>query len=283
MRRTLEALRAQTLVMDRWELLLIDNASSEKLAEKWNLSWHPSGRIIREEEVGLTAARLRALKELKSELLVFVDDDNVLDPEYLEKGLEVSAEWPLLGAWGCQYFAEYDGGMPADWKFDVWSSKLETDLWTNLPDRNAAPFGGGMYLRRAVADAYLQKSATEPMRKLLGRSGTSLSSYEDFDIAFTACDIGYGIGRFKCLKLIHLIPLHRTTKEYVWKITRDSAYSDVIFRYLRGEKPPRRLIQINLTFLYSIFRESCKGRSIRLKIADQIGRRKAIKLLNSIK
>ena len=281
LRRTLEAMHAQTLAKERWELLLIDNASSEKLAEKWDLSWHPSVRIIREDEVGLTAARLRAMREFNSDLLVFVDYDNALLSYYLEKGLQIASEWSCLGAWGCQYFAEYDAGMPTDLQYDIWSSKLETDLWTNLPDRRAAPFGGGMFLRKKIADAYLEKCATEPLRKLLDRSGSSLSSYGDFDIAFTACDIGYGIGRFKSLKLIHLIPGNRSTPEYLWRITRDSGYSDVIFRYLRGEKPPQRLLKRNLSLLYSIVRNLSKGNSVRLQIADELGRRKAIKFLRA--
>lgn len=303
LRRTLEALRKQTLAVERWELLLIDNASARPLkaaevksekVEKWesgkvetwegvkvDLGWHPRARVVREDEVGLTAARLRAFREAKSELLVFVDDDNALFADYLESGLEIASQWPCLGAWGCQYFSEYDNGKNYSREQDVWSSRLETDLWTSLPDRRAAPFGGGMFLRKAVADEYQRKCATEPLRKLLDRAGSSLSSYGDFDIAFTACDIGLGIGRFHKLRLIHLIPAVRLTPEYSWRITRDSGYSDVIFRYLRGEKPPRRLLKRNLSLLYSMARELSKGKSVRLQIADELGRRKAIKFLRS--
>jgi len=38
--RTLAALRAQTLASERWELLLIDNASSPPVAPAWPLIWH---------------------------------------------------------------------------------------------------------------------------------------------------------------------------------------------------------------------------------------------------
>jgi len=279
--RVLEALRKQTLSMERWELLLIDNASKENLAESWDLSWHPSGKIIRENEVGLTAARLRGMREFNSELLVFVDDDNALFPDYLQKGLEVASEWPRLGAWGCQYIAEYESGDSYSDGSDFWSSRLDTDLWTNLKDRRAAPFGGGMFLRKKVSEIYLEKCSTEPLRKLLDRSGSSLSSFGDFDIAFTACDVGYGIGRFKTLKLIHLIPADRSTPNYLWRITKDSGYSDVIFRYLHGEQPPRRLLKRTLSFFYTVVRNLIKGDGVRLLIADELGRIKAIKFLRS--
>src|ERR1022692_4717847 len=84
LRRTLDALKAQTLPKEQWELLLIDNASKEPLADTWDLSWHPQARHIREEALGLTRARLCGISQSKGELLVFVDDDNVLSADYLE-------------------------------------------------------------------------------------------------------------------------------------------------------------------------------------------------------
>src|SRR5438045_2554303 len=73
LRRVLEALRNQTLPKKQWELLLIDNASSEPVAGNWDLKWHPNARHIGEYELGLTPARLRGIKESCGELLVFVD------------------------------------------------------------------------------------------------------------------------------------------------------------------------------------------------------------------
>jgi glycosyltransferase involved in cell wall biosynthesis len=78
--QVLEALRNQTLPLDRWELLLVDNASKEPLtASSSDISWHPYGRHVREEKVGLSSARLCGMREASSDLCVFVDDDNVLN------------------------------------------------------------------------------------------------------------------------------------------------------------------------------------------------------------
>lgn len=83
----LDALNAQTLPKGEWELLLIDNASKEPLAAAWDLSWHPRGRHIRDDEIGLTPARLRGIKESQSEILAFVADDNVLEASYAQKNI----------------------------------------------------------------------------------------------------------------------------------------------------------------------------------------------------
>lgn len=104
--RVLEALKAQTLPREAWELLLIDNASENRLAEAWDLSWHPSARHVREDVLGLTPARLRAISEAAGDVLVLVDDDNVLFPDYLEQCLTIAGEWPILVAWGGQQFPE---------------------------------------------------------------------------------------------------------------------------------------------------------------------------------
>ena len=84
LRRVLDSLGAQTYSKDRWELLLVDNASDEPLATAWPLSWHPNARHVREDELGLTPARLRGIRESRGDVLVYIDDDNVPAPDYLE-------------------------------------------------------------------------------------------------------------------------------------------------------------------------------------------------------
>ena len=42
------------------------------------------------ERLGLTPARLRGIRESRGELLVFVDDDNVLERDYLEVALALA-------------------------------------------------------------------------------------------------------------------------------------------------------------------------------------------------
>src|ERR1700761_1057420 len=85
LKRTLDALNTQTLPKQQWEFLLIDNVSKEPLEKYWDLSWHPHARHVCENELGLTAARLRGIKESSGELLIFVDDDNLLATNYLEQ------------------------------------------------------------------------------------------------------------------------------------------------------------------------------------------------------
>ena len=54
LQRCLVALRAQTMALHCWELLIIDNRSQVPLADRVELSWHPDARVIREQVLGLT-------------------------------------------------------------------------------------------------------------------------------------------------------------------------------------------------------------------------------------
>jgi glycosyltransferase involved in cell wall biosynthesis len=88
--KALAGLRAQEplAVGQRWELLIIDNASDPSLASQIDLSWHPDARIVQEPRLGLTFARLRGCEEARNAILVFVDDDNILAPDYLRRAVE---------------------------------------------------------------------------------------------------------------------------------------------------------------------------------------------------
>ena len=79
---------------------MIDNASSDRLGDVWDLTWHPSGRHLGEDELGLTPARLRGIKEARGDILVFVDDDNVLASDFLERIGPIPQRYPYLGVFG---------------------------------------------------------------------------------------------------------------------------------------------------------------------------------------
>ncbi|MFN9648851.1 MAG: glycosyltransferase, partial [Pseudanabaena sp.] len=112
--RVLKALDLQTLSKEMWELLLIDNASKKILSTEIDLSWHPNSRHIREEQLGLTPSRIRGIKESTANTIVFVDDDNVLNLDYLEVTLGISQKWINIGAWGGQVRADFEVNPP-DW------------------------------------------------------------------------------------------------------------------------------------------------------------------------
>lgn len=286
LRRVLDALDAQTLPKEQWELLLIDNASKEKLANVWDLSWHPRGKIIREDNIGLTSARLRGIKESEGKLLVFVDDDNVPNVDYLANAARLAAEWPMLGAFGASISGEFET-PPPDWIVPYLEClairELDRDYWCNLGGISPAlPCGAGLCVRRQVATVYLQKTTSNSIRKLLGRSGVSLGAGEDSDLAECAVDVGLGTGRFTALKLVHLIPNRRLTADYIVRLYAGLAASEEMLSFLRpkpGFSSPRGW-KGEVRFLFNYL----KSNGIRKKIlrASHKARKQARRLISGL-
>jgi glycosyltransferase involved in cell wall biosynthesis len=246
--RTLAALRAQTLNPSRWELLLIDNASTPPLAA--DLAWHPQARICREEKLGLTWARLRGLQESASRLLVLVDDDNVLSADYLAEAQRLATAWPQLGVWGGAATGEFET-TPPDWTRKYWRylavRDVPQDIWGKFPGiHEGLPFGAGMCVRREVLENYAAQLHGDPRRTGLDPVGRELLRAGDLDLALTAFDCGLGAGRFASLQLTHLIPTARCQLDYLLQLASGAEYSGVLLKYFRGldRGPESRLDQL---------------------------------------
>ncbi|MGD0905255.1 MAG: glycosyltransferase [Terracidiphilus sp.] len=242
--RVLEALKAQTLSRSTWELLIIDNASNPPASPSIDLSWHPNARIIVEAELGIMLARLRAMREFSGELLVFLDDDNVLAEDYLERCLELFAERPDLGAVSGCLMPEYES-PPPEWfaPYESWIAvrRITSSAWSNFVDERSEPVTAGMCLRRSVALAHVNAVRDNPTQRILGSRGSSLLRGEDVALAKNAMKAGYTVGQFSQLKLLHLIPKRRIAPEYLFALYRHLCASGHLISWVdeAGSKPIR--------------------------------------------
>lgn len=252
LQRTLAALAAQTLPRDRWELILVDNASAAPVARDFPLDWHPQGRHVREERVGLVHARLRGIKEASGETLVFVDDDNLLAADYLERVVEIARDYPHLGAWGGRIIGEFET-PPPDWArryFHLLALRDFTrDQWSNRTDNiETVPCGAGLCIRAAIARAYAENVRNSAKRAALDRIGDTLSSCGDTDMALTACDHGLGTGIFTRLTLAHLIPPSRLDPAYLERLGEGMMRSYLLLMSLRHPVEVRRTSRVERWF-----------------------------------
>ena len=270
LQRTLLALKEQTLPATQWELLLIDNASREPLAQGWDLSWLPQARIVREEELGLTHARLRGIRESAGHILAFVDDDNLLEQEYLAHAVRIAEERPDIGAWGGEILGEFEEELP-EWLEPhvecLAVRALKRDAWSNLYGWSPAlPIGAGICLRREVTEHYAGLCVGHPLRRNLDRRGASLGCGGDVDMAYCAIDMAMGLGRFKCLRLLHLIPRNRLQREYVLGVISGARSAAVLVDSLREEtrriRPDGRSLWCNIHFLRQWLRAGSFERSV---------------------
>lgn len=267
--QVLGALQVQTLQAREWELLVVDNASQDPVAPRFDISWHPNGRHAMEPTLGLTPARLRGIAESKADLLVFVDDDNVLDTDYLEQASRLAHEYPFLGAWGGQLLPEFER-EPPEWTQRYWPmlaiATFSRDVWSNLTDQlTTTPCGAGLCVRARVAKEYARLCNEGGYRRNLDRRGASLASCGDSDLALMACDLGLGTGRFVRLQLKHLIPPSRLTVDYLSRLAEEMTFSGHLLGALRGHRPSapaRQRLVGRLIKLYHRWRLPHEHRSI---------------------
>jgi glycosyltransferase involved in cell wall biosynthesis len=227
LQRTLVALRDQSLPSDLWETIIVDNASSRPLAkEQWPGIAPANARVVREPRPGLTYARQCGVRETGGPFLVFVDDDNVLAPDYLEYVLRIFTEHPRLGACGGRCVPEF-AAVPPLWVHEFFPLLALRDYGDDpvissegseggYPTR-AAPIGAGMAMRREAMETWLNSS---PASALADRVGDELSSAGDNDIVLTLLAHGWHVGYFPELKLTHLIPATRLVPKYLERLNR---------------------------------------------------------------
>ncbi len=252
LRRTLDGLGAQTLERDRWEVLLIDNASDDPWETPTDAAAGLSRfRRIEERTLGLTAARLRGIAESQGGVLVMVDDDNVLSPDYLARVLERFGVDPNLGALGGRSVPDFESPPPA-WarEFDgllalrdLGPAPLQADWREGRPREYplCAPIGAGMALRREGAAAYAAALGNDPRRRSLDRTGARLTSGGDNDLVMTVLEAGHTVAYDPGLTLTHLIPAARCTREYLGRLNRAIARSWVRVQALHGIRPWRAI------------------------------------------
>jgi glycosyltransferase involved in cell wall biosynthesis len=279
----LDALSKQTLSKDDWELLIVDNASETLLATSIDLSWQPSARVVREETLGLTPARLLGIREARGELLVFVDDDNVLDPDFLQVALQTAAQKTFLGSWSGQCRPGFEQ-QPPEWTRRYWGNlvirQFENDVWSNLPRlADTMPCGAGLCVRRSVAEHYLKLHESGRRSFQLDRAGELLLSGGDNDLAACACDLGFGVGLISALKLTHLIPPERLTEDYLARLTEGIHFSSIVLDSDRGIPVLHRMTMGRLIDFLRTMRLPQPHR--RILRAAYRGRNRAAQKLNS--
>jgi glycosyltransferase involved in cell wall biosynthesis len=237
LRRTLESLKGQTLPVESWELLLVDNASKEPLAKSWDLSWHPHARHVREDEIGLTPARLCGIREGRGELLVFIDDDNVLAPDFLEAAAGISRRYPQLGVFGAgRLEPEFEVPPPAEVKHLLCMLALRTVVtafWSNNPrDTACLPWGAGLCVTRETANNYTKLVEQLNIQKVLDRRGQRLFGGGDDLFSWAAAALGKGFGIFPELRITHLISQGRLQRSYFVRLIHDHQFSQAVLHHM---------------------------------------------------
>ena len=165
-----------------WEFLVIDNASSDATPRLLAATdWWPSGaavRIVREEKLGLSNARNRALREARGDYLLFMDDDETPDPAWLTAYEQVMREHQP-DALGGRIEVLFEDGARPPWLQDEllgFLGKLDHGAARWLTEPATPIFGGNFAFRRSVFERIGDFDTA------LGRQGAANIGGEDTEI-----------------------------------------------------------------------------------------------------
>jgi glycosyltransferase involved in cell wall biosynthesis len=212
---TIRKAAAQTLTSGSFEIVVVDNGSSDNtpdvVRECQSTIKNVSLRYIIEEEVGLSAARNTAIKEANGQILCFLDDDAVPEPEWLEQLVRGYASNPRVMSVGGAIIPIYEAALPVwfpkDMEF-IFKPVVQSDELhrVNYP---YYPYGANFSFRAEAVKlvGFFNTS--------LGYKGKNLIPCEETEFLLRLEKTGYDILMEPRAIVRHIIPANRLTRHYL--------------------------------------------------------------------
>jgi glycosyltransferase involved in cell wall biosynthesis len=226
---TLAHLKAQESRNVEWEVLLVDNASTDDgvqvALECWNEGPAPL-RVIHEPRLGVGYARERGFAEAKYEFVAFVDDDNWVASDWVATAFQTLAGEAGLGAVGSIRDPAFE--VPAPEWFEKFHSSYailtERDLREARQPANYLPTAG-LCVRKTAWTRLVRQGFRFQLR---GRSGRRLWGGEDTELTLALGLNGWCLRTEPRLRLQHFMPAHRLSWSYLRRLQRGDGASWVM-------------------------------------------------------
>ena len=240
--RSLRALATQTLDTSRYELIIVDNNSKPPL-DKARLE-RLAGRdlnLVVEMRQGLTFGRVCGFESAQADRVCFIDDDNELNPGYLETVLAIAEKEPKLGVFGGICHGAFE-------KRIGW---LQRAFLPHLGVRNIGtadrtgegsswgehePIGAGIVVRKEIGQFYCDFVNNAEAAAGLGRTGGHLLSGEDSLLSRMSFLLGYQVAYRPDLQLRHHITSPRLKMKYLKRLMDGHGRSYVNLERIMGRE-----------------------------------------------
>jgi len=217
------------------EVILVNNASADDTVIRGIKAWESFSkgeiafRIIEQPVPGLLHARKKGIEEASYDILVFCDDDNHLQSDYIRIAWKIMNERRDVGiAGGC-----VDPKLPfypGRW-IEANYAALAIGTQGVEPKYTDWVFGAGMVIRKQIYER-LRRSGIDLM--LSGRLRSKQTSGDDAEICQLARFIGYKVFYTPALRLGHQIAVHRLKKADFIKANYKNVFH-AVYLYLLEE------------------------------------------------
>jgi len=212
-----------------WEVVVVDNASTDGAAEVARSCWQNGPaplRVVEEPCLGVRYARERGLAEAKYSFLGFVDDDNWVANDWVRSAYEIISSDPALGAVGSIRTPACEVSPPA-WFANVhFAYAILTDHeFEQMQEPPPYLPTAGLCLRRVAWDKLIQNGFHI---QLTGSMGTKIVGGEDAELTRSLQLSGWKLRVDQRLRLQHFMPSNRLQWAYARRLLRDYGASDVL-------------------------------------------------------
>lgn len=238
----LKSIAQGSLCTDYYEIVLVDNNCTDNTrseVERFCADF-PAVRLHYHVETnqGLSHARNRGIKESKGDLLVYVDDDATVNPEYLATYADWFASHPETDAAGGPIIPHYETGAEPKWMTYFIKRLLTGYLYFGnkpgpFPGKNY-PGGGNAAYRSSV----FEKVGLYNVE--LGRNGNNLGGGEEKDIFDKMSRSGMQFTYLPDAILYHSIPGYKLEPDYFNRLTQGIGQSERARTLKIGRKSYRK-------------------------------------------
>lgn len=215
----LESIAANDLAKEEYEILLVDNNCTDNTREVCEAFAEAhkdvNFRYVVEPEQGLSAARNKGIKEAKGDLIVYIDDDALVDEWYLRTIVEYLNAHEDIDAVGGPIIPMYETEEPK------WMAYHTKELVTGYlyqgekvgPFKKRYPGGGNAAFRAKVFERIGLFNTN------LGRKGNGLMGSEEKDIFDKMQTHNMQVLYLPKMILHHIIPQSKLEADYFNRLT----------------------------------------------------------------
>ena len=214
---TLDSLAAMSAPSFSWNVIVVDNNSSDATPETVNsrIASFPAPLIyLRDSRQGKSYALNTGLDNTKATFIAFTDDDVRVDPRWLESAISPMIASDAVAYTGGAVRPIWGGPRPAwlpDDRGDLWGAIATVDYGPErftFEDRRRIPLGANMAVRRAVIE---RVGGFHPG---LGRTAGSLLGQEQAEFFYRTRGEGFAGVYVPEMAVLHHVPASRLTKRY---------------------------------------------------------------------
>ena len=223
-----------------WDILVVDNNSTDQTREvvaQYQQNSPIPIRYCMEQRQGAGFARQRAMAETGSELVGFLDDDNIPDVTWVSAAYRFGQNYPKAGAYASRISGDFEIELPPEFErlvpfFAITQRGNSPRIYA--PQHKILPPTAGLVLRRQAWNE------TVPEHLILsGPTESNMLPGEDIEMLAhmqrSSWEIWYNPG----MHVTHKIPSRRLQRDYLIPFFRSIGHSRYVTR-MSGIEPWQR-------------------------------------------